>query len=109
MPENFTFDGSGEQTDKNTTFMKYIKEHDIDYHVTEPDLHQQNPAEGVIREVRRNWYRVMIRKPVPTRLCDYHMRWVSGIMAQTHTSEGDINGCIHLCRGTGKPLTYQNT
>ena len=84
--------------------MKYIKENDIDDHVTEPDLHQQNPAEGVIREVRRKWYRVMIRKRVPTRLWDYGMRWVSGIMAQTHTLAGEINGCTPLCRVTGKTV-----
>ena len=101
VPENLKFDGSGEKTGKNTNFMKYIKEHDIDYHVTEPDLHQQNLAEGVIREVRRKWYRVMIHKSVPTRLGDYGMRWVSDIMAQTHKSAGDMNGCIPLCRVTG--------
>ena len=89
VPDNLTFDGPGEQTGKNTTFMKYIKEHDIDYHVTEPDLHQQNPAEGVIRELRRKWYRVMIRKPVTTRLWDYGMRWVSDIMAHTHKPAGE--------------------
>ena len=62
--------------------------------MTEPDLHQQNPAEGVIREVRRKWYRVMIRKRVPTRLWDYGMRCVSDIMAQKHKSAGGINRCI---------------
>jgi hypothetical protein len=36
--------------------MKQIRTHDIDYHVTEPDLYNQNPVEGVIREIRRKWY-----------------------------------------------------
>ena len=44
VPKNITFNSSGEQTGKNTTFMKYIKEHDINYHVTEPEFHQKNLA-----------------------------------------------------------------
>ena len=71
IPDELTFDGSKEQVCKNTTFMKQIRKHDVTYHVTEPNLHNQNPAEGVIREIRRKWYRVMIRKQVPTRLWDY--------------------------------------
>ena len=74
IPDELTFDGSKEQVCKNTTFMKQIRKHDVTYHVTEPNLHNQNPAEGVIREIRRKWYRVMIRKQVPTRLWDYCMR-----------------------------------
>ena len=46
----------------------------------------------------------MIRKRVPTCLWDYGMRWVSDIMAHTHTSAGDINGCIPLCRVTGETV-----
>ena len=53
VPEKITFDGSKEQTEKNTTFMKQIRSHNIDYHISEADLHNQNPVEGVIRELRR--------------------------------------------------------
>ena len=37
VPYNLTFDGPREQTGKNTTFMKEIKKHDINYHVSEAD------------------------------------------------------------------------
>ena len=33
--------------------MTKICYHDINYHITEPDLHSQNPTEGVIPEVRQ--------------------------------------------------------
>ena len=49
VPEKLTFDGSKEQTSKGTTFMKQIRRHDIDYHISEADLYNQNPVEGVIR------------------------------------------------------------
>ena len=51
VPEKLQFDGSKEQTAKGTTFMKQIRRHDIDYHISEADLHNQNPVEGVIREL----------------------------------------------------------
>jgi len=107
IPEHLTFDGSREQCCKGTEFMKQVRDNNIDHHVTEPDLHQQNPAEGVIREVRRKWYRVMIRKRVPRRLWDYGMRWVTDVMNLTHTSArdiaaGDFDGGIPLSRVTGE-------
>ena len=102
VPEKLTFDGSKEQNGKGTEFMRQIRRHDIDYHVTEADLHNQNPAEGVIREIRRKWYRVMIRKRVPEPLWDYGVRWVSETSSLTHTSAGGLNGCIPITQVTGE-------
>ncbi len=56
IPHQLTFDGSKEQVKKGTTFMKTVKHYNIDYHISEPNLHNQNPAEGVIREIRKKWY-----------------------------------------------------
>jgi hypothetical protein len=102
VPEKLTFDGSKEQTEKNTQFMKQIRTHNIDYHISEPNLHNQNPVEGVIRELRRKWYRVMIRKRVPNEFWDYGLKWVSETMSLTHTSAGSINGQIPLTHVTGE-------
>ena len=49
VPERLTFDGSKEQGQAGTEFMKYIRTHSIDYHILEANLHNQNPVEGVIR------------------------------------------------------------
>lgn len=102
VPERLTFDGSKEQNGKGTEFMKQIRQHGIDYHVSEADLHNQNPVEGVIRELRRKWYRIMIRKRVPEALWDYGFRWVSETSSLTHTSAGGLNGCIPITQVTGE-------
>ena len=77
IPHKLTFDGSKEQVKKGVTFMKTVKHYNIDYHIIEPDLHNQNPAEGVIREIRKKWYRTMVRKRVPKQLWDYGVVWCS--------------------------------
>ena len=102
VPERLTFDGSKEQTMKGTKFMKQIRSHNIDYHISEADLHNQNPVEGVIREIRRKWYRVMIRKRVPKQFWDYGMRWVSETMSLTHSSAGSLEGNIPITNVTGE-------
>jgi hypothetical protein len=101
VPEKLTFDGSKEQTGKGTEFMRQIRTHDISYHVSEPDLHNQNPVEGVVREIRRKWYRIMIRKRVPEAMWDYGMKWVTETSSLTHTSAGSLEGCIPLTQVTG--------
>ena len=52
VPERLTFDGSKEQSKSGNEFMKQIRTHRIDYHISEADLNNQNQAEGVIRELR---------------------------------------------------------
>ena len=42
IPEKLTFDGSKEQTMPNTEFMKQIRSHGIDFHISETDMHNQN-------------------------------------------------------------------
>ena len=82
--------------------MKQVRRHDIDYHISEADLHNQNPVEGVIREFRRKLYRVIIRKRVPEALWDYGLIWISETMSITHTSAGGLNGCIPITQVTGE-------
>ena len=84
VPETLRFDGSKEQTGRNTEFTKQIRKHNIDFKISEPELHNQSPAEGVVREVRRRWYRVMFKKRVPEMFWDYGMRWVCETMNRTY-------------------------
>ena len=51
--EKLNFDCSKEQACKGNTFMKGLYRKVIDYHISETDLHNQNPVGGIIREVRR--------------------------------------------------------
>jgi hypothetical protein len=74
-PEKLRFDGSKEQNGKNTEFQRQIRKHNIQHHVSEPNMHNQSPTEGVVREIRRKWYLVMFRRNVPKILWDYGLRW----------------------------------
>ena len=74
VPESLTFDSSKGQNCKGTEFMQQYRRYDIDHYTIEPDLNEQNHIEGVIHQVRRKWYMVMVRKQVPTRVWDYGLR-----------------------------------
>jgi hypothetical protein len=102
VPERLTFDGSREQTMKGTEFMKQIRTHNIDYHISEADMHNQNPVEGCIRELRRKWFRIMIKKRVPQQLWDHGLKWVSETMSLTHSSAGSLNGGVPITNVTGE-------
>ena len=94
VPLEMTFDGSKEQTIPSTDFMKKISKYDIDYHILEPDRPNQNPAEGVIREFRRKWFRMMVQNRVPRRLWDYGSCNACKVMQHTASHSGRLNGCI---------------
>jgi hypothetical protein len=64
-PEQLTFDGSAEHTKFKTDFMKHIRDLGIDFHITEPHRSQQNRAEAAIREIKKRWFRQMVKRKVP--------------------------------------------
>ena len=102
VPEKLTMDGSKEQTGKHTEFMKQVRKHDIDYHIIEPDSPNQNPCEHTIGELRRKWFRLMIRKRIPEKLWDYGFCWVAETMSMTFSSAGNLTGCIPMAEVTGE-------
>ena len=83
VPERIICDGSGEQMGKRTEFAATVRKHDIDLHLTEPDHHNQSKVEGLIRELCKRWFRVMLKQRVPNRLWDYGIRRVCEIMQRT--------------------------
>jgi hypothetical protein len=66
--------------------MKQIRSHGINYHIIEPHKPQQNRAETVIREVKKRWFRQMVKRKVPKRLWDYGIVWACEIMTLTSNS-----------------------
>ena len=86
-----TFDGSKEQTLTGTDFMKKIRKYDINYHISEPERPGQNPAEGVIRKLRRKWFQIMVQKRVPRRLWDYGYCHACKVMQHTSSHLGRLN------------------
>jgi len=102
VPSKLTFDGSKEQTKPGTNFMKKIRKYDIDFHVSEPERSNQNAAEGVIREVRKKWFRMMVAKRVPRRLWDYGYRHACKIMQHTASYSGRLKGKTPIEYVTGE-------
>ena len=76
VPEQLTFDGASVQTGPKTKFMDAIRRYEIKYHVSGPRRPNENPAEQSIHEIKKRWYRVMLKKKVPPRLWDYGFTWV---------------------------------
>ena len=73
-------------------FMEQVRKHHIDIHTTEPGRYNQSKVEGVIRELRKNWFRTMQRKRVPKRLWDYGLKWVSEVHVRTSSDAMDLRG-----------------
>ena len=96
VKQKLTVDGSKEQACKGATLMKYLHSQDIGYHISEPDLHKQNPFEGFVMEARRKQYRTMVNKLVLRQLWEYGVSWISEVMSMTHSSENSVNGGINL-------------
>ena len=71
VPEELAVDGSKEDTSPGTEFMKCCRRNDIPLTRTKPERPNHNPAERVIREVRRQCFQTMIRKRVPRKIWDY--------------------------------------
>jgi hypothetical protein len=92
IPRKLTYDGAPEQIGQFTDFQKRIRLYDIDFHVSSPRRPNENPAEGVIREVRKKWFRIMQAKGVPKRLWDYGIVWICEIRQRTTNSSIYSNG-----------------
>ena len=46
-------DGAPYQVGRNSAFIKEVQKQGIYFQVIEPERHNQNPAEGTIREIQR--------------------------------------------------------
>jgi hypothetical protein len=84
--------------------MKCHRRNDIKVHTTEPDQSNQNPAEGVIQELRKKGFRTMTPKRVPRRLWDYGVQWTTQIMQCTSTQAGGLRGACPLEHVTGETV-----
>jgi predicted SpoU family rRNA methylase len=71
IPKNLTVDGAPENVGSKTEFMKQIRQYDIILHVSLPSRLNENPAEGVIREVHKEWFHVIAAEKVPNQLWNY--------------------------------------
>ena len=91
IPDKLVCDGAAKQVGKQTEFQSTVQKHAINLHVTEPHHHNQWKVEGVVQEIRKRWFRVMLKKKVPKRLWDYGIRWVCEVMQCTASTSGDLS------------------
>ena len=101
-PEHLTFDGASAQVGRNTLFMQTLRQHSIKYHVSSPRRPNENPAEGSIREIKKRWYRIMMKKKVPPRLWDYGIVWTCETANLTVSSSRYADGRTPLEIITGE-------
>ncbi len=83
VPRKLVFDGAKEQVGPQTEFMKCVRRNHIDWRATEPYSHWQNQAEGMIREIRKDWRRARTKHNIPRRLWDYGMAHTCKIRQMT--------------------------
>ena len=55
-PDSMIYNGSQEQVGPGTKFQAKLIEYVIHDHISEKERSIQNPAEGVIQELRKKWY-----------------------------------------------------
>ena len=102
IPDRLVCDGTAEQVGKQTEFQSMVRKHAIDLHITEPHRHNQSKVEGIVREIRKCWFRIMLKKKVPKRLWDYGIKWVCEVMQHTASMSGDLSGQTALEQLTGE-------
>ena len=102
IPDRLVSDGAAEQVGKRTEFQSTVRKHAINHHVTEPHCHNQSKVEGVVWEIRKRWFRVMLKKKIPKRLWDYGINWVCEVMQCTASTSGDLSGRTALEQLTGE-------
>lgn len=92
IPDHLTFDGAAAQVGSQTRLMKLVKKNEINWHVSAPRRPNQNPAEGSIRELKKKFYRIKLKKGVSDRLWDYLVKWVCEINNVTVNSSRYAGG-----------------
>ena len=83
IPQKLIVDGAQEMVGQKTSFRQKITYYNIELHVSEAHRPQQNPAEGIIREIRKKWFRLKAKKNIHERLWDYAIVWICEILRQT--------------------------
>ena len=102
IPDKLMCDGTAEQVGKRTEFQPTVLKHAIYLHVTEPHCQNQSKVEGVVWEIRKHWFRVMLKKKVPKRLWDYGIKWVCEVMQCTASTSRDLSRRTALEQLKGK-------
>eukprot|EP00934_Nitzschia_sp_Nitz4_P004494 Nitzschia sp. Nitz4//scaffold699_size1639//47//1622//NITZ4_009318-RA/size1639-snap-gene-0.2-mRNA-1//-1//CDS//3329556654//4484//frame0 len=100
-PIRMITDGSAEQTGHLTEFHSRLLRYDIPHHIAGPYRPNQNPAETVIRELRKRWYRTIFRTNCPQRLWHFAFPYIALLMSHTSTYAANLGGRTPIEHLTG--------
>ena len=103
-PLEIISDGSKEQCGRKTEFANTLRKYEVNHKITEPERHNQNPSEGVIRELRKKWYRTIFRSNCPRSLWCYGIPHCAEIMSRTASYAGNLDGRTPLECLTGETV-----
>ena len=101
-PDLMISDGAPEQVGPGTPFQAVLRKNQIVSEITPPHRPNLNPAETVIRELRKRWYRAIFRTNCPRALWNYGLPHFAKLMQLTATNAADLNGRTPLERVTGE-------
>jgi len=101
-PEVMIQDGSKEQTGPGTLFQSTLRKNNIESRQTQAHRPNQNPAETVIRELRKKWYRSMFKSNCPKALWTYGLPHFAKLMQVTATKAAGLAGLTPLGYLTGE-------
>ena len=69
--DHLTFDRTMTQTGSDILFVNNIRRSEIKNNISSPYRPNENPAEGSIRDLKKQLYHIMIKKNIPRRLWDF--------------------------------------
>ena len=75
-PEHLTYDGAAVQMGSKTRVVDNIRKHEIKTHISGPQRPNENPTEGLIREIKKQWYWMKAKKNIPNRLWDFGISYL---------------------------------
>ena len=102
IPDTLRHDDSKEQGERNTQFQGTLRKYNVTSKKSLPDRSNQNPAEGVIRELRKKWFRTMFKVRCPRRLWNYGYQHIAKVMQHTASHAGELNGRTPIEKLTGE-------
>ena len=92
VPDRIITDGSREKTSKGSKWQATLRKNNITGEVTQPHRPNQNPAETVIRELRKRWYRAIFRTNCPRTLWNYGLPHFAKLMQLTASNAAGLEG-----------------
>ena len=96
------YDGAPDQVGPHTKFQSNMRNYGIKGHTAETKRSKQNPAKGVILELRKKWYHEMFHTYSPRGLWCYEYPYVANIMQLTASTAGKLQGRTPLEFLTGE-------